>query len=377
VLILIEHLWNNVKKLKYSVKSNESANPRENFTVVRREKPKADTQCCSSFSMQKIEQDKKKKTTRGWFITYCSNEYVMFWLIIESDMYCEMCLLKLSLFVFLQRKFTCWMYSTMFSKAFSLVEVSFLNVLFHIWHSKRLCQRVLVSFLEFKLWFTLRLQIWMNQHNVGLSVSSYCISPCGRLIRTRKCSPKRTDDYYKPREVLENLSQESDYTLICMIYCSRKSLNEYSPVDLSVQNQSWRANAPQSLAPTCFNTPAWKFLVCPERPWLVGSALFSWGWSWTGHWPSSGRIGHPWPKPSSSSASPPLSPFSPQAPHAWYFPLISSAVFKSKNVLFDHLLMPVNQTSTLCPEYYVPIKKRAWLVSCCYDCKPAWFTGLL
>lgn len=117
--------------------------------------------------------------------------------------------------------------------SFSLSEVSFLNFLFHIWHSKRLCQRVLVSILEFKLWFTLRLQKWINQHNVGLSVSLYCISPCGRLIRIRKCSPKRRDDYYKSREVLENLSQESDYTLICMIYCSRKSLNDYSPVDLS------------------------------------------------------------------------------------------------------------------------------------------------
>lgn len=37
--------------------------------------------------------------------------------------------------------------------SFSLCAVSFLNVLFHIWHSKCLCQRVLVSILEFKLWF--------------------------------------------------------------------------------------------------------------------------------------------------------------------------------------------------------------------------------
>ncbi len=48
-----------------------------------------------------------------------------------------------------------------------------------------------------------------------------------------------------------------------------------------VQTWSWRATVLQSLAPTCLNTPAWKFLVCLVRSRLAGSSVFNWGWSRT------------------------------------------------------------------------------------------------
>ncbi len=41
------------------------------------------------------------------------------------------------------------------------------------------------------------------------------------------------------------------------------------------QTQSWRAGVLQSLAPTCLNTPAWKFLVCLIRAWLAASGVFN------------------------------------------------------------------------------------------------------
>ncbi len=48
-----------------------------------------------------------------------------------------------------------------------------------------------------------------------------------------------------------------------------------------VQTWSWRATVLQSLAPTCLNTPAWKFIVCLIRSRLAGSSVFNWGWSRT------------------------------------------------------------------------------------------------
>ncbi len=41
------------------------------------------------------------------------------------------------------------------------------------------------------------------------------------------------------------------------------------------QTWSWRAGVLQSLAPTCLNTPAWKFQVYQARPWLSGSGVFN------------------------------------------------------------------------------------------------------
>ncbi len=43
----------------------------------------------------------------------------------------------------------------------------------------------------------------------------------------------------------------------------------------AVQTRSWRAGVLQSLAPTCLNTPAWKFLVCLVRAWLAASGVFN------------------------------------------------------------------------------------------------------
>ncbi len=40
------------------------------------------------------------------------------------------------------------------------------------------------------------------------------------------------------------------------------------------QTWSWRAGVLQSLAPTCLNTPAWKFEVYLLRPWLSASGVF-------------------------------------------------------------------------------------------------------
>ncbi len=40
------------------------------------------------------------------------------------------------------------------------------------------------------------------------------------------------------------------------------------------QTRSWRACVLQSLAPTCLNTPAWKFEVYQVRPWLAASGVF-------------------------------------------------------------------------------------------------------
>ncbi len=40
------------------------------------------------------------------------------------------------------------------------------------------------------------------------------------------------------------------------------------------QTWSWRAGVLQSLAPTCLNTPAWKFQVYLVGPWLAASGVF-------------------------------------------------------------------------------------------------------
>jgi len=64
---------------------------------------------------------------------------------------------------------------------------------------------------------------------------------------------------------------------------SKKGLkDESSVIAKDSRYQKWWVTVLQSLAPTCLNTPAWKFLVCWIRPSLAGPGVFNWVWSSTG-----------------------------------------------------------------------------------------------
>ncbi len=71
----------------------------------------------------------------------------------------------------------------------------------------------------------------------------------------------------KPTQTKQPLTQ-------CTTFTVTQYMNLINPLSQG-SSCSWRASVLQSLAPTCLNTPAWKFEVYVVRPWLAASGVFN------------------------------------------------------------------------------------------------------